>query len=60
MKNKRPNLRNVNMHHNTGKKYYMKVGLLKHGSRVTGYWRLEKMLKVSTLSINTEFRTTEQ
>jgi len=38
----------------------MNVGLAKRGVRVTAFWRLEKVLKVSALSFDAGLRTSEQ
>jgi hypothetical protein len=51
-KNAWPILQKANLHHNTRKKYFMVIGLLKRGFWFTVFWRLTKMLEVSILSSN--------
>ena len=48
------NLQKVNLRHNTRRKYFINVGLLKHIFRITACWSLKKMLKVSTSKIITQ------
>lgn len=51
-KNVRPNLKGASLQHSSRKNYFMNIALWKVFFRVNIYLKLEKMLELSTLSVN--------
>ena len=48
MKNARLNLPQVNLHHGTRKRRHINIRLLKRSCRAAAFWRIKKLLQVST------------
>lgn len=59
-KNLQPNLQKVLLYHNTTKRCFMDIGILKHDFWVTASKQLKKMFKMPTLSFNEECCTSKQ